>query len=132
MLIDSCDIYVDVSFGLDILGIHIKCLLKRTKQKKTMNDAIYMDRIASKLFNTYAPKTIEEVFEQDIFSDIAKEHERRNKLLLAPDTGENHGVCKRCGSDKNSLVPILQRRADEALDFMIVCNKCQAKWHDNS
>lgn len=72
---------------------------------------------------------INNIFEAKIFDKKRDENEKRKNKLLSKKTGEGFGVCSKCKSTDNSLIPIQTRSADEPIDFIIICNSCGHRWH---
>lgn len=106
---------------------------RRKKVEEKENDIYYesmeIDDIASQLFKHGRIEHFDQMMSQLKYGPIATEILRRNRLILVKSGGTNFGKCPKCGAEDNVLIALQTRSSDEPIDFFIVCNKCQNKWH---
>ncbi len=92
-------------------------------------DDFEIDNIFASLIGLDEVTTIDELYALNIYTETVELSKKRKKLMLENKSAVSFGICKRCKSDNCSLVETQSRSADEAKDFIIICNKCGFKTH---
>lgn len=104
-------------------------MFKMSIEKEILYDNFEIDNIFASLTGLEEVSTTDELYSLNIYAETVKLSEKRKKLMLENKSAVSFGICKRCKSDNCSLIETQSRSADEAKDFIIICNKCGFKTH---